>query len=339
MKNSIIKIFSFIGILLLLQGCHKEELSELSSIDFGKSKYFRSFLWLKVNPDTLTKTFQVEFNQAALKNSNSYIDLELIIKEGDKQIRELKNIELYLNGKKQKSNQFKIRVKDIKDDGKISLSMVFLPDAEGKHYSGYLSIVSSNKIDRVNESVIDSESKTIAIFRWDASYSVIINPLLLGLLIGIAILFCLLLIWFFLLKKKIYPVFTGGQILVFNNDVQEEKINLKGKIACYLGKSNIPEQSKIRRMFCGSYAYGLNYSDFRITVKPIPYVLHHDKHYKSKRLACIMEFKSINSLLKIYPENMGIFGKEVLYNDTKYKLDEIASIQYLNSRHQKFMNV
>ncbi|MBN1184151.1 MAG: hypothetical protein JXB49_17805 [Bacteroidales bacterium] len=340
MKNKNITFFFLylISCLFILQSCSSDEGSALGSFNFGKADYYRSFLWLHDKPDTLIKVFVAEFNNAALQDNDPSIELELILKDENKLISELKDIELYLNDKKVEFNRFRVGLNDLKENRLFSLSIVFLPNASRKHYSGYISVVSANNIDRVNESEVSNGSEPIAILRWEAQYAIVINPLLLGLLIVTSILIFVLLIWFLLLRRKFFPVFSGGQILIYFSSEETDRISLKGHTQCFLGKKGVPHQSKLKKIFLGTYTHGLTDLDIMIHIKPIAFSLHHDKHFKSKRLACIVEFKNIDVLIKEYPENFGIYGKEVLYNDAKYKINDTISIQYLNSRHQKFSN-
>ena len=58
------KLFLSALLFLLLQACTESSKQAVSEIDFGETTYFKPFLGVKCESDTLSKILELEFNKA-----------------------------------------------------------------------------------------------------------------------------------------------------------------------------------------------------------------------------------------------------------------------------------
>ena len=325
MSNSVFKTVVTIATLFFFS-CSKED-SKIAEVDFGESEFYKPFLWQSKEVDTLTKTLILDFNAAAA-GASSYVILELEL-EKPKHISR-NDFELLVNGEKQKDFRIRLNAQNYSSSNEVKISLVFKSSAKDRRYKGYLRVVDHGDIDIVNHS---TASNNPAVLQWEADFDRKMNPLLKIIIVILIITGIILFIWFAIIQKILYPKFKGGQILISYQNNEPKRVDLSGKIGCYLGKSKKP--SGFIKFFCGKHAFCLEDRDWTLYIKPVGISEHRDRSHKTKKLAKLILQKNIFQFQKIYPERIKVYGKEVFYHESKYQINSDTIIEYLNIRHQR----
>lgn len=189
--------------LISLSSCGEETLPTES---FGKVSYYPEFWLMDADTTSVTKTFSFEFNADAQVSGEdacavfAFVDIngniispdELQISEGDNVLQQ---------------NSFKV---DANNPSK-TLTFKFLPAAKEGNHQGSLKLISSGKIERVGPWEL-SENANPEIFRWSLKFEKSWNPLAKFLFWFVVTVVSGLLIWFLILKKKVYPQIKVNQV-------------------------------------------------------------------------------------------------------------------------------
>ncbi|MCD4675619.1 MAG: hypothetical protein K8S18_06425 [Desulfobacula sp.] len=327
--NNKISIISII-LIAILGSCQNNVNSIAAKIDFGECGYYKSFLWSNTTIDTLKKTLEVQFNPTVRHHPDAYITLEVIIHDKKGNLS-LNDFDLIIDNIKQPKNEIVLYAIDFGNKNEITIGIVFKTHAIDDTYKGFIRVSDYQDIDIVNNS--SSLDTAPAIFKWEADFERKMNPLLKTILFIIISILILLFIWFVFLQRKLYPRFKGGQIIISVPDNEETRINLAGKIGCYIGKFKQP--NRFFRIFCGNYANILPNEEWFLYIKPAKYSEHRDPHHKRNKLAKLIKHQNINTINKIYPEGIPIFGTDIFYHNNKYQIDTNIFMEYLYIRHEK----
>lgn len=209
--------------------------------DMGKATWYDSFLfWGASDPDTLKVDLKAAFNDEAKKDGSV---VKLQIKNAD----DGKDFQLFFNGQPLNGNSIMLKAKDV--DHSI-LSVVFNPEAkEGKRYFTINTTV-KQELDNINDQPVEQYEMTLR-----SKYVVNWNPLKIILMwLGI-IFFTVLLWWFLLIKRFVYPSIDIRTIQI--NDPYFCKVNVKGKRRVVFTNKKI-EQPLLNRIFTGEILYKTN---------------------------------------------------------------------------------
>ena len=321
----------FLNLILVLNSCKEVGKSQVSEIDYGETTYYRPFLWEKMTSEILEKTLVLEFNNYAIQDPGTYVELDLVTKKDSQSLITHPDVNVYLNDKLIASNPIKLMASDFIDDKEISIGIEFLPRAKQDIYQGYIKIGQTN-LDRINDVAVEMGKPNDPIYRWKLTYIKVWNPLFIRLFILLTIIITLLGIWFVLLKKRLYPKFQGGQIAIFKDD-SEELISLTNKTACITGNKSI-RQNSLGKLFRGQKIHYRTPENIQIVIRPTNFKFHKDKIYRRKLLPAIYLRECKNILLeRIEPDRIRIFDKDYLYNNYIYLINDERKIQYLNINH------
>lgn len=252
-KAFYLRFFLQLFLLFTIVSCNSEKES-LEGVNFETAEYYESFLFVPAKSKSSSKMMEIKFNDWA-KQKNSYVTLLMCYKiESNKKSFYLGSesspfISVYLDNKLCQNGKIQFE----KESEKISnLRIEFSPEAKEGYYTGFI-IVDDAKIDRINN--IENISTQSKLFEWSIRYNIVMNPLKLALLWGIAIIFLLLFIWFVFFRNLFYPKMQKGKILI--NAPYSKSIKIKcGRKLVFTTKSK--KQKMLHKIFAGKILYEVN---------------------------------------------------------------------------------
>jgi len=309
-----IKIHLLLLLVFGLTAC-SEQKDKKAAIKFGEIvEYYPSF-GTDYKAQILEKEIQLDFNEYAIIE-NSFVDLEWVDKEGNP----IPNIQYYINGEPfTRGNYHRFRANKYATNKRIKLGVKFLDGATEDHFKGYLRAKQSD-LDRIDNTDLASSGQTPILYRWTVQYKRKMHPVVVGILIGLAVILTGLLLWFLLLKRIFYPRFRGGEIEFITPDLGS--IRLKGARKIHIGGKTKVKQGGLSKLFTGKIRQELRDRDFDITLEP-----------HKKRGTVWTRYKAESSL-DMSPNNRGTF-----YNFEEYKFQEVAGEQfhfiYKNRKHKR----
>lgn len=232
----------------ILVSCEKEM---DSSMLWGKTDYYKDFLFYDYEPVRMTKTICFETNEDAngrVKN----VKFGLYKKAENDAYEQVKGeVRLYKDGVLCENNIFFITPQE----KEVQLGIEFTPEAEEGVHKWFLKVLDNGGFDRINDSVTEEDSMPL-LLEWKAEKNDIINPLKLGLNIGLLILGCLILVWFFVMKPILYPTFKIGNIQFISGSYFSTK-RIYGARKLVITNST-KKQSTINKIFTGKIVYERN---------------------------------------------------------------------------------
>ena len=230
---------------------------------FGEQIAYRSdFLWSKYVPDTLKQTLVFE-----QENEPYTKPIKLGLFETTNDPETGKEIErpvgdeicLFVNGELQKGTQFVVKP-EMKE---LELGVVFNREFLKKQFDGgerdyywELKVLDFGDLDMVNENLTSGEIPVL--LTWKAEYSTKMNPLVKGLIWTGILIAVLLMLWFTLIRRMVFPTFAFDFLQVFYSQngsrTGQEECSLHGarKIIC---SADSKHQSWLNRLFCGRVEY------------------------------------------------------------------------------------
>ncbi|EJF08504.1 hypothetical protein [Pontibacter sp. BAB1700] len=233
----------------ILPNFEKAETHEsFSLIDFGKVEHYESFLWKDGNEAILDASIVTEFNEAS-SQAGSFVLFEIQDENG--QTINRKDIQISVNGAALKDGSYKLVSSNNQAQQELTLSINFNNQADAKDFKGYLAVKQSN-LDRVNDTPLDNIANT-KILQWQAQYEPVINPLKFWVIIISSVIAFILFLRLTILKKKIYPVFTGT-VRYFESPTQSRSINFNGNRQVVL-TNRIPKQGAFDKLWRGKILY------------------------------------------------------------------------------------
>ncbi|MBQ0768863.1 MAG: hypothetical protein KBT58_06195 [Bizionia sp.] len=249
MKNKAFVLF-VLSIALFVISCKEEEDYTGPTTDFGTSEYFSDFLFSKSDTVPLTKTLKYNFNDYAL-HKESFIKIKLEV--ASKKKGSDKNIQFYINNQQVIDNEFILNSKESRS-GDLLLGLEFLPGyPEGFTY-GYFS-VSNHSLDVVNNNDLNASTEN-RIFKWEANYKVIMNPIKKMLMWTGFILIVLSLIWFLIIRNRLHPKFKKGRLQILKPYFGGVSFNKNTKLIVF---TNSPKKQKLlSKVFTGTILYEVN---------------------------------------------------------------------------------
>jgi hypothetical protein len=309
MRNS----FVFpIALVILLFSCKNKEGNHIGMLDFGT-------VTPKHSP---SKTLVLDFNPEAKKDQSAYVELAFLSGEGDK----VPEAYFVVNGKETASNVARIYAKEAPDN-ELPITLRFKDNAPQKAYKGNLVVVdASDKLKdfitygKGDDKFSIGDGQVIA--SWSAKYNRPYPVWEWIIIILAAVLLAAALLWFLLVKEKIYPTFKGGELYIRSDDQKEDMhIRLKGLNGVSLGH---PNGNSSPGILAGKHYTALKDADFHIELKP----------FKKKRNVYLKLVNSSGADVKVSYQNIKNMpiGNEILYNDDEVKINNRLGITYLNTR-------
>lgn len=235
----------FTGILF---SC-KEEVD--TSMLWGKTDYYTDFLFKDYEPVKMTKTICFETNEDATGRVGN-VKFGLYKKTEDNSFIPVKDeIRLYKNDILCENSVLLITPQD----KEVQLGIEFTPKAEEGVHKWFLKVLDNGGFDRINEYVTEEDSLPL-LLEWKAEKNDIINPLKLGMNIGLLFLLTIIIIWFLIMKPILYPTFKIGNIQLTNGTYFSTKRIYKARKLVVTNTSK--RQSSINRLLTGKVVYERN---------------------------------------------------------------------------------
>lgn len=219
-----------------------------SSMLWGKTDYYKDFLFYDYEPVRMTKTICFEANEDAngrVKN----VKFGLFKKdENGSYIPVNKDVILYKNGELCSNNEFLVGIQD----KEVELGIEFTPDAKAGVHKWFLKVLENGGYDRINEYSTMEEALPL-LLEWKAEKNDIVNPLKLGLNTFLLTIGLILLVWLLILKPQAYPNIKLKKLYVLYEG-RQVPVKLSGvhKVVC---TSRTMSQGFLSRLFTGKIVY------------------------------------------------------------------------------------
>ena len=229
----------------ILVSCEKEM---DSSMLWGKTDYYKDFLFYDYEPVRMTKTICFETNEDAngrVKN----VKFGLYKKAENDAYEQVKGeVRLYKDGVLCENNIFFITPQE----KEVQLGIEFTPEAEEGVHKWFLKVLDNGGFDRINDSVTEEDSMPL-LLEWKAEKNDIINPLKLGLNTFLSIIGLILLVWLLILKPQAYPSIKLKKLYILYEG-RQVPIKLSGvhKVIC---TNRTMSQGFFSRLFTGKIVY------------------------------------------------------------------------------------
>ena len=216
-------------------------------VNMGEANWYDSFLFSNASiPDTLSIDLKSVFNDEAKKDSSI---IQFQIKDSDR----MNDFQLFYNGKLLEKGIFTI---NSKDKTPSILSIVFNPRAkEGPRYLT-IEAYSKQKLDNINDKPVNLYQLSLR-----SKYVVNWNPLKTFLMWLSIIIVTILLLWFLLIRRIVFPTFSFDNLQVIYSDGESKKgredCSLCGarKIICSVSPKT---QGYLNKLFFGRIEYLTN---------------------------------------------------------------------------------
>lgn len=209
-------------------------------INMGRASYYPAFLfWKESGQDTLHYNLSQHFNQPAMEQASSVRFKVTASDNAD-------DFQILIDGEPCPDKEFTV-------EGRTSnstLSILFNKNAaQGKRYFS-MAPIQIKETDRINTTQAESYQLSVR-----ARYHVGYNPLQIILIWMLIILVALLILWFIMVKRAIYPQIKPGRITI--NEPYYKSIRIQGARKIVL--TNKPQkQSAFSRLFTGRIVYETN---------------------------------------------------------------------------------
>lgn len=244
---------SLVVLILMLNSCISEDdnPNNLPGINFGASTYYDSFLFSKSSNDSLTKTIKINFNDHAQDNEG-FADLYFVDEANNVIGSPDSPLALYINNNEVSNGIIQLTSSPRPSDS-LEIKLLFNPSENSRDFSGFL-MLQNGKIERINNIEIQNASG-IELFKWNARQEVVMNPLKKGLIWFLVIVAGSLLIWFLLIRNRMYPKMARGQIIL--NSPYYKSIRTKG-VRQIIFTNHHYKQSGFNKLFAGEIIYEKN---------------------------------------------------------------------------------
>lgn len=219
-----------------------------SSMLWGKTDFYKDFLFYDYKPVKMTKTICFEANDDA----NGFVkDVKFGIFKKDENgsyIPVKEEIVLYKNGEPCLNNELLVSIQD----KEVELGIEFTPEAEEGIHKWFLKVLDNGGFDRINEYATEEDSAPL-LLEWKAEKNDIINPLKLGLNTFLLVLGVVLFVWLMILKPQAYPTFKLKKLYILYEG-RQVPVKLSGvhKVVC---TNRTMSQGFFSRLFTGRIVY------------------------------------------------------------------------------------
>ncbi len=244
---------TLVTLILMLNSCKTEDNNpnNLPGINFGTSTYYDSFLFSESSNDSLTKTLKINFNDWA-KDNHAYADLYFLNDQDEIIGTPDSKVKLFINNNPITKGIIQLTSTEKPSDS-LEIKLHFDPSQKSQKFGGYL-VLQNGKIERINNIEIQNASG-IELFKWNAKQEVVMNPLKKGLLWFLGVIATLLLIWFLLIRNRIYPKMARGQIIL--NSPYYKSTKTKGARQIIFSNKHY-KQGWFNKLFAGEIIYEKN---------------------------------------------------------------------------------
>lgn len=214
----------------------------------GEVKHYDTFAWIKSKTTPCHTKIDLNFNQDALSDSETFVEFELIAIDGNGKI--LPTSSMIITSQEGICKNNKIRINPTNKE--LTLSLSFPDGTEPDVYNVYLKPVNYH-LDRIGN--IELNESTIQYpLSWRVNYTHIMNPLAkmlmwLGVIIVLGLVF-----WFVILRPQLYPHFqTFRKRVLIKKDgiiVSQFNVDFKGYKQVVFSTKEYP-QSILSKIFTG----------------------------------------------------------------------------------------
>jgi hypothetical protein len=230
--------------------CQKESSFQGETADFGTVEYYKAFLLYESDTLILRKNLKYNFNDYSIEKKAT-VTIKLV--DTAQNIINNKSIQLFINDNLIDNKNFILNSEESKE-GNLKIGLKLLPDYPEGYASGYLSI-SNHSLDVINNNDLNSSTEK-RLFKWEATHKLIMNPLKKWMMwFGISILGALL-IWFMILRNKIYPKFKKGKIQVLSPYFKGITISKNTRLIVFT--NSYRKQKYLNSIFTGKIVYEVN---------------------------------------------------------------------------------
>ncbi|WP_159020639.1 hypothetical protein [Algibacter sp. L3A6] len=237
-------------ILTSLFSCKKEKLFQGETTDFGTIEYYDSFLFYECENFTLSKTLKYNFNDYSIDKKST---VKLNIVDAEQNVITNRDILFYVNDELVKGNSFTIDSK-VSSKGSLKLGLKFLPSYPNGYTSGFIS-VSSHSLDVINNNDLNTSSEK-RLFKWESTHKLIMNPLKKWLMWFVVFIISSLLMWFLIIRNKVYSKFKKGKIQIVTPYFKGINITRNTRLIVF---TNVTTKQKVfNRVFTGKIIYEVN---------------------------------------------------------------------------------
>jgi hypothetical protein len=250
-KNITYKISIYLIVLIFTSCDNKDGDFNLPGINFGTSTYYDSFLFSESSNTQLTKKIKINFNDWAKENSG-FANLYFVDDEGNIIGTHNSSVSLYINDNEVKDGIIHL-TSSPKSNDSLEIKLHFNPSANSKKFSGYV-ILQDGNIERINN-IQTLNSSGVKLFKWNAKQEVVMNPLKKGLLWFLIIVAVTLMIWFLIIRNKMYPKMARGQIIL--NSPYYKSLRTKGARQIIFTSKQY-KQGWFNKLFAGKIIYEKN---------------------------------------------------------------------------------
>ena len=240
-------VIAFIASIFV--SCGEKEMD--TSMLWGETDYYTDFLFKDYEPVKMTKTICFETNEDA-NGCVGNVKFGLYKKTEEESYIPVKDeIRLYKNNVLCEDNVLLITPQD----KEVQLGIEFTPKAEEGVHKWFLKVLDNGGFDRINEYATEEDSLPL-LLEWKAEKNEIMNPLKLGMNIGLLILAVIILLWFFIMKPIMFPTFKIGNIQ-FTDGTYFSTKRIYGARKLVVTNSS-KGQSSLNRLFTGKIVYEKN---------------------------------------------------------------------------------
>lgn len=238
-RKSLNLLTSFVVFLIFSTSCSKKEDTHyaVAELNFGVSKYYPKFLFVKEKNEVLEKKIKFKYNEWAI-DEGGYANIVFYDNESKIIDSNYSNINLEVNGEKIESGFYQLQSSQA-HSGELEIKLNFQANTKSQTLKGYVMIENSN-LDRVNHTENLTQD---AVMTWSAKQTVLMNPLKKWISIILIVLVLALLVWIILLRPIAFPRFKKKSSIIITSPFYK-RIKLKGGIKLTLMKNN-PKAQKI----------------------------------------------------------------------------------------------
>ncbi len=245
-KNIIICL----SLIFLLLSC--TDRNQIATVQFGTSRFYPSFLWSKADTSCVIKKFDFEFSDDALVD-NSHAMFRLVDLNGNPLNLNKEKFQFWVNDIPS-NGEFTIKSDRQNNPLSVNLKFQYLPESVEGNHSSYLILVNNqHNLDRIDDITLESGLDT-KILKFDIRSDHEMNPLSLLLLWILAFILGCLFLWFLILKRTFYPVFSSMCKQVVIQDKSMRKVVFTGyKTVVFANK--LIKQSFFNKLLTGEILY------------------------------------------------------------------------------------
>lgn len=242
---------------LLLGGCTAANQDE-KSLHWGESRYIEDFLWVKNVPDTLTRTLVFDFNADAVNFMQDYVEVGFYKKDKAGELVAVgeEEMTLVVDGVEVPHNRIVAVPGEVGAPVEKQIGIVFNPTAEAKVHHWYLQVTKAGDLDRINDN--DTRTGEIVLTPITVKRTETTNWLRATThIVGIVFL-AVLLLWFLVGKRSMYPKFKPGKIVLADPVPYYVTVTPLQNYRLVVLTSKQPAQSWLNKLFTGEIKYVVN---------------------------------------------------------------------------------